>query len=191
MSWVRIIIISSVLCVLLFGGYIFLGYHPNRKQIEELRAQLEKKERDYQEQNKILADLPKFREELSRVERLFQEARAQLPNSSQIPNLLRDIAKKAQDSGLVMQSFKLRPEKVQGFYASVPVDMEIRGSYHDIAVFFDEISRLSRIVNISNLKLGSPSTRGGVLKLTAKCVATTFKFVEGEPKKKKRKKKRR
>ncbi|RME50637.1 MAG: hypothetical protein D6795_09735 [Deltaproteobacteria bacterium] len=191
MSWVRIIVISSVICVLLFGGYIFAGYHPNRKQIQALQAQLEEKKRQKREQQEIVNNLPKFREEMARVERRFREARAQLPDSSQIPNLLRDIAKKAQDSGLEIKSFKLKPEKVEGFFASVPVDMVIRGRYHDIAVFFDEISRLSRIVNISNLKLSSPTMQGGVLKLTAKCVATTFKFVEGEPASKRKKKKKR
>ncbi|RMD98547.1 MAG: hypothetical protein D6812_13250 [Deltaproteobacteria bacterium] len=190
MSWVRIIVISSVICVLLFGGYMFAVHHPNRKQIKELQKQLDTKLAQKKEQEKIVNNLPKFRDDMRRVERRFQEARAQLPDSSQIPNLLRDIAKKAQDSGLEIKSFKLKPEKVEGFFASVPVDMEIKGRYHDIAVFFDEISRLSRIVNISDLRLSSPTMQGGVLKLTAKCVATTFKFVEGEPASKKKRKKR-
>jgi len=71
--------------------------------------------------------------------------------------------------------FQPKKEKKRDFYAEIPVDLKISGSYHNLAVFFDSISRLSRIVNIRNLKL-----KEGKKKLNIDCQAVTYRFLESK-----------
>jgi type IV pilus assembly protein PilO len=179
MTTPRIAIVSLIISLLLLGGYYFKGCEPTQEKIRQAEKTLEERKVEFEKQNSIVKDLPKFREELRIVENRFEEAKSQLPNTSQIPDLLKDIVKKAKDSGLTITTFQLMPERNEGFYASVPVKMAIIGEYHTIAIFFDEISKLSRIINISDLQMLEQGSRdaGGLL-LAAQCTATTFKFVE-------------
>jgi len=64
------------------------------------------------------------------------------------------------------------------FYAEVPVEMQMRGTYHDVALFLDSVKRLDRIVNVSNITLAKPRVAGDVVALDASCIATTFRFLD-------------
>ena len=72
--------------------------------------------------------------------------------------------------------FKPGKEVSKGFYAEIPVNIEVEGGYHNLAMFFDKVSKLSRIVNVSNIKI-QKMKEPGMLKAT--CVATTYRFLEG------------
>jgi type IV pilus assembly protein PilO len=86
--------------------------------------------------------------------------------------------------------FQPKSEVRKEFYAEIPVAMNVKGGYHDLALFFDKVARLSRIVNINNISM---SRAGKTLDLNASCTAVTYKFVEPAQKKsaKKKRKKRR
>jgi type IV pilus assembly protein PilO len=64
------------------------------------------------------------------------------------------------------------------FYAEVPVEMQMRGTYHDVALFLDSVKRLDRIVNVANITLTKPKIAGDVVALEASCTATTFRFLD-------------
>jgi len=67
------------------------------------------------------------------------------------------------------------------FYADVPVEMQMRGTYHDVALFLDRVKRLDRIVNVANIQLTKPKMVGDQVFVDASCITTTFRFLdEGE-----------
>ena len=91
--------------------------------------------------------------------------------------MLSDISNLAKSAGIEIKSFQRRDEVVHGFYAEVPISLEVEGEYHSIGRFFDMLARLPRIVNMGaiDMKVARESLAGTVLKVTG--TATTFRFV--------------
>jgi type IV pilus assembly protein PilO len=103
---------------------------------------------------------------------------------------LSSISQSGRDAGLDFLLFQPQAEKNKDFYAEIPVSIKITGNYHNVALFFDKVARLSRIVNIDDIKM--TSTKGNANLITS-CKAVTYRFVEKkvEPASSKKKKKKR
>ena len=177
------LIALGVLIVLLGVGYYY-GIHKDKViEYNDKKAELEKLEAKHSEQLRILANIEHFRQELRVMQAKFQEALKQLPNSSEIPALLSNISSLAQESGLEIQLFKPSSEIAKGFYADIPVAVEVKGNYHDIGYFFDKVAKLDRIVNIENISMKANKRRqqrGAKrdTRLTSKFSVVTFKFID-------------
>jgi len=102
-------------------------------------------------------------------------AKAVLPETKEIPSLLSSISQSGQDAGLEFVLFEPKAEVKKDFYAEIPVSIKVTGSYHNIATFFDNVSRLYRIVNIQNIEMKSGKNDTS---LDTSCTAVTYKFVE-------------
>ena len=138
-------------------------------------------------------DLKKFQTKMKEAEAQFRMAMKKLPEKEEIPSLLSSISFSGKQAGLEFLLFEPKGEKKKEFYAEIPVAMNIKGNYHNLALFFDQVARLSRIVNIQNIQIGSSKTKKGARskELTTKCMAVTYKFIEDSgPKKKSGKKKK-
>ncbi|OHB33610.1 MAG: hypothetical protein A2X84_14120 [Desulfuromonadaceae bacterium GWC2_58_13] len=161
------------------GLFVYLLYLP----LQEEYAGLEKKNNSLQdklqEDQRIADNLPKFKAEFEKMEVLLGDALKELPNDKEIPNLLTSITSMAKESGLEVIRFKPGGERPKGFYAEVPVELKLVGSYHEVALFSDAVGKLPRIVNLNNLSLGNPKDVGGRTVLSIDCLATTFRFIEG------------
>jgi type IV pilus assembly protein PilO len=108
-----------------------------------------------------------------------------LPEKEEIPSLLAGISEAGKDAGLEFLLFQPKGESPKEFYAEIPVDINVSGSYHQVAVFFDKVANLPRIVNIRNIKMSPKNQKGsGTNDLTTVCQAVTYKFIESAPKKK-------
>src|SRR5690606_32915480 len=119
-----------------------------------------------------------FEAELADLEQKLKLALRQLPDSKELPVLLTDITSLGKDAGLEFRLFKPMPEVPRDFYAEVPIEIEFSGTYHDIARFFDKVSKLPRIVNVSRMDMEIANTDMGVTVLKVKGEATTFRFIE-------------
>jgi len=177
----KMIILGAVI-LLLSVGYYYGIHAPIALELEEKQQDLARLNAQHSEQQRVLANIDIFRRELQSMQAQFDESLKQLPNSSEIPALLTNISTLAQESGLQILLFKPAPEIARGFYADIPVSMEVLGSYHDIAYFFDKVSNLDRIVNINDISLQPVRAggRGGHFdgRLNAKFSIVTFKFIE-------------
>ena len=91
--------------------------------------------------------------------------------------LIRSLAEVGNKSGLVINDIAPQAEQKQSFYAAIPVVMAVTGNYHEVGVFLDAISKLARIVNITNIKMNTPRMSGDKLVVSATYVATTFRFL--------------
>ncbi len=121
----------------------------------------------------------------SSVNRLNEElakAVKELPNSREIPELLRRISSIGKKIGLQFLLFQPMPEIVRDFYAEVPVKLKVQGSFHEVATFFDRVGKLNRIVNIKNITLSDPEERSGKVMLTIAGTAVTYRFLTEEEK---------
>ena len=130
------------------------------------------------------ANLSRLRQDLQRLDGELKKAIAQLPEKKEIPELLSSISSKAQQSGLDVLLFRPRPESYQEFYAEVPVDITVKGNFHNTVNFFDDVGRMDRLVNIDNIGFKNPTVSGDSVVLETTSVATAFRFLDEAERKK-------
>lgn len=187
LSKVQRILIFSGVFIALIAIFVFLLYKPKLQQISTLKSQLKELEQKLVVAKKNAADLKKFQKKMQEAEVQFKNAMRALPEKEEIPSLLTSISRSGQDVGLEFLLFEPKSEVRKEFYAEIPVAMKVKGGYHDLAIFFDKVARLSRIVNIKNIEMGRAKDS---MDLNTSCTAVTYKFVEPAPPKKKKKKKK-
>ena len=164
--------------VLLMGAAYYFGvYETQAATVTALQDKLDQVEKNLSETRTLAADLPKFQAELQRLEGELKLALLKLPNEKNLEVLLKDISKVAKESGVEILSIEPQSEVLKEFYAEIPVQLKLTGGYTQMAIFFDKVSRLDRIVNISNLSVGSPKEEGDRIELSVSGLATTFRFV--------------
>jgi type IV pilus assembly protein PilO len=105
------------------------------------------------------------------------QALKQLPNDREIPGLLKGISTLGKKVGLEVRKFQPLPEAKKEYVAEVPVALEVVGSFHEVAMFFDRLSKMNRIVYVKDLEMGTPEDRGGKVYLTVTGSAVTFRFL--------------
>ena len=93
--------------------------------------------------------------------------------------LLSKVSDTAKDSGLDIRLFKPQQEQKREFFAQVPVEVQVTGTYHQLATFFDEVGHLDRIVNLDNVHISKPEIDDdSVVKVQAEVMATAFRFLD-------------
>ncbi|MFL5443008.1 MAG: type 4a pilus biogenesis protein PilO [Myxococcales bacterium] len=167
--------------VLIVGGITaanyFLVVQPEYEQLQRQEGVLRGLEDDLTQKQAIANNLAQFKHEKEILERRLQQALTELPNEANIDELIRSLAEIGQKAGLTINDIAPQGEQKQSFYASIPIVMAVTGNYHEIGVFLDALSKLPRIVNVTNIKMGTPKMSGDKLVVGASYVATTFRFL--------------
>ena len=166
-----------VLIVLL---YIFLFYFPRAKEIKTKQERISSLEQERIKLQALVKDREKAKADVLQIEGRFNQVKAQLPEQKEIPELLRQVSNLGRDSGLEVTLFRQKEEVLLDLYAEVPVEMAVRGGYHQIALFFDKVCHLDRIVNVSELSLKNPQPVDGQMYVEASFFATTYRFLSEE-----------
>ncbi len=165
------------LLILITAGTWFFLIQDAETQIEALRSQQVSLDQTYAEKKEIADNLIERRREMDQLEQRLQDALTELPQEKNIDELLaalNDIGKKA---GLEITRVVPGSESAEAFYARIPIVMSVKGNYHEVAVFLQEIAQMKRIVNVNNIKLSTPTLRNEKVILSSDFLATTFRFV--------------
>lgn len=187
LSKVQRILISSGFFILLAGVFIYFFFWPKFEKINSLTANLKELEKKLTTAKRNAADLKEFQAKMKEAEAQFKLAMKKLPEKEEIPSLLTSISDSGQQVGLDFLLFEPKPERAKEFYAEIPVAMSMKADYHNLAIFFDQVARLSRIVNIHDIRIDHTKRKDSA-ELNARCTAVTYKFIETPPKKKSKKK---
>jgi len=155
----------------------FLLVQPEYEQVQRQEGVLHTLDDELSQKQAIANNLAQFKHEKDVLERRLQQALTELPNEANIDELIRSLAEIGQKAGLTINDITPQVEQKQSFYASIPIVMAVTGTYHEIGVFLDALSKLARIVNVTNIKMGTPKMQGDKLVVAASYVATTFRFV--------------
>ncbi len=167
--------------VLVAAVYVYFLYLPASQTLETARDQHLQLQRKLSEVRSVAANEDAVKEEISVLEKKLAIALRQLPDDKELPVLLTDITSLGKNAGLEFKAFRPQAEVRREFYAEVPIDIEFTGGFHDIALFFDEVSRLPRIVNIGEMDMTIAREASTSTTLNVVGSATTFRFVEPEP----------
>jgi type IV pilus assembly protein PilO len=185
----RILIAVAILGVL-WGCFVWFLYMPQTEKISRLNQDLKSAKDKLARLKNVERNLRAFKKKYRQTELEFKEALKLLPNKEEIPTLLSSISNLGAQSGLEFLLFQPQKEVSRNFYAEIPLKLEVTGPYHNVATFFDKVSRLSRIVNIGDVNMremrAAKSQTDTVILKTA-CTATTYKFIEVKEKPKGRK----
>ena len=160
--------------VLLAGLFIWFIYLPKSEEIAQTRAEIATLQQKLNQAIVRAKALKKFEAEYAEVDAQFQEALKLLPNTKEIPSLLKSITQLGTDSQLEFLLFSPQRERPQDFFVEIPVSIEVSGTYHNVAVFFDKVGQMERIVNILNVSMTPQKERSTIL--TARFDAVTYRF---------------
>lgn len=178
---VGILAVTIILIVALY--YSFL-YSPLADEIVRVTENVETARSEKMVKTQRSANLQRLRQDVQQLDIALKTAVAQLPNKREIAELLSGISAKAKQAGLDVLLFRPRAEAFQDFYAEVPVDIIVKGGFHNTVSFFDEVGRLNRLVNINNIGFKNPTAAGDNIVLETTSVATAFRFLDEAERKK-------
>jgi len=159
------------------AGVFFLYVQPTMEDIVRRRAELGRLEKELIDKQAIANNLDQSKRDMAVLERRLAQALTELPNEANIDELIRSLSEIGTKSGLTIRVIEPRGENKKPLYAELPIAMSVDGSYHEIAVFLDSVSKLARIVNVTNIKMGGAKTINEKLSLQANYIATTFRSV--------------
>ena len=170
---IRIAIFLGTL-VLMAGLFVYFFYLPKSEEISKTQEEIARLQVKIDQASAKAKNLKRFEGEYAEVDAQFQEALKLLPNTKEIPSLLKSITQLGTDSQLEFLLFSPQRERPQDFFMEIPVSIEVKGSYHNVAVFFDKVGQMERIVNILNVSMTPQKERSTIL--TTRCDAVTYRF---------------
>ena len=169
-------VVAGVVILLSAANWYFF-IDPMQTQITQRQGTLHALEDELIQKQSIANNLAQFKHEKEILERRLAQALTELPNEANIDDLIRSLSEIGTKSGLAINSIEPQAEQRQSFYASIPIVMAVSGNYHEIGVFLDSLSKLARIVNVTNIKMGGARLSAEKLVVSATYVATTFRFL--------------
>lgn len=171
--------------LILMGLAAYFGWSPQYDELESKEKQEVVLRQEYSSKKSQAINLDLYIQQLKEVEQQFGTLLRQLPSKSEMDALLSDINQAGLGRGLQFELFKPSSERLQDFYAEMPVDLRVTGSYHDIAAFTSDVSQLSRIVTLNDVAIVNKDPKDTVL--TMEAVAKTFRYLDDEEVSKQRK----
>ena len=176
-QWTRFqrILVTLGSFILVGGIFVYFLYLPKFDQIEKLNKDYKKLSGELTTAKRNARQLARFQKEMKEAEGEFKIAMKALPEKKEIPSLLANVSQSGQESGLEFLLFQPKPDKKLDFYAEIPVSIRVNGGYHNLALFFDRVARLSRIVNIRDIDIAASKEPG---MLETSCTAVTYRFLE-------------
>ena len=182
LSWKAQIGIFLTVALLMVGAFYYWWAEPKRADIEVRARTLAAMQADVDKGLATARQLPAFRQQVAELEARLDGLRAVLPEEKDVGDLLRRIQTLATQSSLQIKGFKPAPIVTRQMHAEWPITLELDGSYHNLARFFDQVARFSRIINISGIRIKSKDKAGVDSTITVECVATTFVLIEAPAK---------
>ena len=166
--------------VIISGAFLWFIFIPKSSEISQLNVEMAALNNEIIIHRTKVRRLDELKKENMDLQRQLASLKQQLPPEAEVEILLKQVSELGGRTGL---DFKLwRPvEKKQspsGLYVEIPVSVEVAGGYHALGVFFDKISKLPRIINVSNIRMGTPKTQQNRVFIQTSFSATAFASVE-------------
>lgn len=175
-SWpipIKIVGIVLVGLIILGAGYWFI-IQGELEQYAEATAKEEQLKTTYTSKKLLALNLDAYKQQMEDMQRTFGSLLRQLPNTTEVPDLLVDITQAGLGRGLEFVLFRPEKEQPRDFYAELPISLQVSGTYHELASFVSDVAALPRIVTFGDINIGSQGAR-----LTMSATAKTYRYMEG------------
>jgi type IV pilus assembly protein PilO len=173
-------VLGAIPAVVLLAAFVWFVYMPKKAEIAAIEQQIAQINNDInvnQAKARRLDELKLENAELAKQLTLLKE---QLPPESEVATLLRQVSDLGIKTGLDFKLWKPSDRRpgASGLFTEIPVDVEVAGGYHAVGAFFDRIGTLSRIVNVSGLKMAGAKVDKGRFMIQTTFRATAFAAVD-------------
>jgi type IV pilus assembly protein PilO len=173
--------VSAGIAVLVGGLFWYLYWSDAAIERDAKTASLEALNKEIRALEVTAQKLGEFQREVALLEKKLETLKSILPPAKETPDLMRKVQALAAQSNLIINNFTPGATVSKDFYQEWPITMGMAGSYHNLALFFDKVSRLPRLVNVSNLRISAISSQTASQTINVGSTATTFVYIETPP----------
>ena len=177
-------VLLLVLLVMMLGAGYWFVWSPASEDLDKARDKESELRKVFLDKKLQSINLEAYKEQMVEIERTFGALLKQLPDKSQMDALLTDINQAGLARGLEFELFKPGKEVIGDFYAEMPVQIKVVGNYHDLGAFATDVSKLSRIVTLNDLKVAPVTAKGSnnepadTSRLVMETVAKTYRYLD-------------
>lgn len=176
----RFLIVGAIL-LFIFFLFFYFSYIPSRTKLKSAQKTLADKIRVKNEKQILASELEKFQKEVEKLDKDLNATKTMLPPTAEEPEIIKLLAQRASETGISILSLVPKGSSPKGFYNEIFFDLEVEGGYHDIASFFDSLSKVERIMSVGEFNL-KPAPRmqdkkgfeAGAVKLVSRFQLITY-----------------
>jgi type IV pilus assembly protein PilO len=173
--------VSAVIAALLCGGFYYFWYSDALETQKKQEAKLAELQKQIRALEATANKLPEFQREVQALEARLETLKRILPPEKEMPDLMRRIQYLAAQSSLNITKFNPAAVAQKEFFQEVPVNLDLQGTYHNLGAFLDRVSRMSRLVNVGNVKIKAQAKQTINNTIGATAVATTYVYKDAPP----------
>jgi type IV pilus assembly protein PilO len=173
--------VSALIAVLLIGGFYYFWYADALETEKRQQARLADLQKQIRALEATANKLPEFQREVQALEARLETLKRILPPEKEMPDLMRRVQYLAAQSSLQIRKFNPASPIQKEFYLEVPINLDVDGTYHNLGAFLDRISRMSRLVNVGNVKIKAQTRPTINDTIAASAVATTYVYQDQPP----------
>lgn len=173
--------ISAGLAVVIIGLFWWQYWDPKTVQEQAKVTQLNTLREDIRKLEAVAAKLEEFRSKVNQLEAQLETLKRFLPPEKETPDLMRKVEYLARQSNLIVRAFRPSATVNKDYYQEWPIAIDVEGNYHNLALFFDRVGRLPRLVNVGNVRVRSQGKQTANNTIAANCAATTYVYVDKPP----------
>ena len=181
-SWKAQVGLFLVVAIAAVGGFYWYYVQDAEAALATEQARLDGMKTEINKGLTIARQLPEFRRQVGELEVRLDQLRAVLPEEKDVSDLLRRLQTLATESNLQIKGFKPAAIVTKQTHAEWPITLELDGTYHNLGLFFDRVSKFPRIINVSGVTIKSKDKPQAGSTITAACIATTYVLIEGPAK---------
>ncbi|MES2499851.1 MAG: type 4a pilus biogenesis protein PilO [Pseudomonadota bacterium] len=174
---VKLVLLGFLFLVLVALGYWFL-WSPEIDEFDQAASKEQELRQVFIAKKGQAVKIDAYKQQMLDIEKTFGALLKQLPDKSQMDGLLTDINQAGLGRGLEFELFKPGQETIADFYAEMPIQIKIKGNYHDIGAFATDISKLSRIVTLNNMAIAPINKDSKDAPLMLEAVAKTYRYLD-------------
>ena len=182
------LVLILIVCALCVAGWYNLDTKDQLKKLQRVEAKEQQLRTTFEEKQSKAANLDAYKLQLEEMRQSFGTMLRQLPNKTEVAELLVDVSQTGLASGLEFELFQPESEVPMEFYAELPIKLKVKGSYHEFGEFISGLAALPRIVTIHNVVITADKTKqsgkGGSAKigeeLTLEATAKTYRYLDEE-----------
>ena len=188
--WPVKIVLILLVCILLSVAFYYVDTQEQLLQLERTEKEEVTLRKDFEQKQAKAASLGKYKQQLEEMRQSFGAMLRQLPNKTEVAELLVDVSQTGLAAGLEFELFQPTGEAPKEFYAELPIKLKVLGGFHEFGEFISGLAALPRIVTIHDVKIlplaekaaakkqGGSRKPGGGAKLVLEATAKTYRYLE-------------
>lgn len=172
-------ILVLILCGIVAVAWYFLDIEKQYLALDRTEKVEQELRLDFENKQAKAANLDAYREQLAEMEESFGAMLRQLPNKTEVADLLVDVSQTGLAAGLEFELFQPQAEVPKDFYAELPIKIRVIGDYHEFGEFVSGLAALPRIVTIHDVEIAprsAPNQKSDTLTLQA--TARTYRYLD-------------